>query len=279
MAKKSFLGKESRKLSDVLNQNANMSNETKDAIMGINKPDDVTVAIKKVESDAILTVVEKTDIINRLKEEYISLFNFNNCPEDYESLKAEAKFLAGITQYSFLLMAQRLVKIRDEKLYEKDNYDDFKSFIEGEIKIKRTMAYNYIDIVSFFGVQALEHEENLEYSKLIPIIPLLKTERDDIPREEIKKAFIEKARSESFRDITEDARELKVKYGLSKQNSNNTNIKSMFMKFVKKLPDRLTVNEIKDLREIGTNIGLIVDQNKMRGGVLEDWKETFVKNV
>jgi len=200
--------------------NLKAGDKTKDKLKelesGPNK-EAVIEAIDIINTDDIIDMNKKKELILTLKSQYSTLFNFNNCPDDYEELKKEVKFLAEMTQYSFLLMAQRLLKIRDNKLYLIDGYPDFKSFIDGEVNIRRTMAYNYIDILSFFGVQALEHENNLEYSKLIPVIPLLKANDNNIPKEEIKDRFIKKAKNESFRTLTEEARELKVKYGLVKE--------------------------------------------------------------
>jgi len=48
-------------------------------------------------------------------------------------------------------------------------------------------VYKYLDILSFFGVAALRHQ-NLDYSKLIPVIPILRAfSIDEAEKEEIKK--------------------------------------------------------------------------------------------
>ena len=56
--------------------------------------------------------------------------------QDYTQLKMEVKQLAKLTGISLLLMAQRLLIIRDDKLYQKDNYSNFETFIESELKIR-----------------------------------------------------------------------------------------------------------------------------------------------
>ena len=152
--------------------------------------------------------------------------NFNNCPDNYYELKNEAKYLAGISQYAFMLMAQRLIKIRDKKLYEKESdekgdqkYFDFKDFIENELDISRRTAYNYIDVFTFFGdrVQALAHEKKLQFSKLIPCVSLINSKNID---EKITNFLIEYFWNEilkgnlSFRDIQKKVAEFKLQYGI-----------------------------------------------------------------
>lgn len=178
--------------------------------------------IEVIKKDSSLPAVQKEILINRLKEDFVTLFGFNNIPEDYKSLKNESKFLSDITQYSFASLAVRLKKIRDKELYREDNYPDFKSFIDNELSINRTTAYNYIDLVTIFGVQTFEHVT--EPSKLIPALPLLKSAQSnkDIPVSRIKKDIIKQAQSMSARELNAHIKDLKVEYGFSKPVSEKT---------------------------------------------------------
>ena len=282
MAKKSFTASISGRHTDIEKtlESFDMDNETKQTIEKIEvepSKENVIKAIEIIEDDKKLNTNDKEKLKNIIKANFVKAFNFDNCPDDYESLKEEAKFLAGMTQYSFLLMAQRLLKIKDNKLYEV-KYPDFKSFVEAELDVSRQTAYKYLDIINYFGVAALRHEE-MDYSKLIPVIPLLKSKDESIPKEVIRQEFIERAKKESFREITEDAKELKIKYGLTTEKSKTDDIHLLFLQFVKKLPNKLTAKDLNVLQKIGSDIGLIVDQNKTRGGAIENWKETFFKNV
>jgi hypothetical protein len=72
-----------------------------------------------VEKDELLRESDKQLILKRLQEDYLSVFSFDNCPENYEDLKNEVKFLSKLSKHSFLIMAQRLLKIRDEELINK----------------------------------------------------------------------------------------------------------------------------------------------------------------
>ncbi len=202
---------------------------------------DIISMTDKIKKSLNLKNEDKEILINFIKENYIKNFNFNNCPDNYEDLKQEAKFLSGMTQYSFLLMAQRLLKIKENRLYEKDKYKDFKSFIENEMNIERSTAYTYIDIITYFGVGALQHED-INYSKLRPVIPLLKMNDSNIPKNEIAKEYIEKAKKESFRDIVEETKELKIKYGLTKKTEKKT-----LLDEIKKQAEKLIENDIKEL--------------------------------
>jgi len=114
-------------------------------------------------------------------------------------------------QASFLLLGQRLMKIRDNELYIEDGYKDFKTFVETEVKISRSTAYNYIDLVSVFGVQTFGHANAPDPSKLIPLLPILRAKREDIPSDKIKSQFIKKAKTESARDLQDEIKQIKFR--------------------------------------------------------------------
>ncbi|HOF00904.1 MAG TPA: hypothetical protein PK385_06405 [Spirochaetota bacterium] len=246
MAKKNFRGRETRNLSDIINDKNVVSDDVKTAILGLGASptsDKLNSIIKIIENDTSILIEDKKELLNSLQEKYISIFNFDNCPEDYEDLKMEAKFLSGVTQYSFMLMAQRLLKIRDNELYKKDGYLDFSSFIENELSISRSTVYNYIDIVTIFGVQPVGRDENIEYTKLLPIIPILKApEGNNIPKDEIKKRFLSEIRNKSKTEIIDEANRLKLEYGLVKERKIKDQIDKSFKKFYE-----LLLNDAKDL--------------------------------
>lgn len=223
MGKKTFgkIGK-SRKLNINLNDN-NVSDTTKDVLEDLTKSyskEKLETAIEVVNNDKYLSKNMKYELLLELQSNYIDLVNFENCPDDYNELKKEAKFLAEMTQYSFLLLAQRLWKIKKEKLYLEDGYFDFKSFVEYEIKTSRRTAYNYIDLIDLFGVQVLAHQEG-NLSKLIPYLPILKSDNIDIPKEDIKGIALKEISKKSFKEISNDAKEIKSKYGIGKITKNH----------------------------------------------------------
>jgi len=225
------LSKVSENTKNVIDEIKSIANPTKEMIVN---------AVEVIKNDNEIEDEFKISLIEQLRNDYFTLFNPNNCPEDYESLKNEAKFLAGMTQYSFLLMAQRLKVIRDKELYKEDGYDDFKAFIEKEINVSRSSAYNYIDIVEFFGVQPVGHQEKIEYAKLLPAIPLLRANNNNIPKEEIKKKLLEEISTKSKREIIEQINGLKIKYGLSKQKSKNGKLPKMIDAFEKNIPEEIS---------------------------------------
>ena len=206
-------------------------------------------AIKLIEKDRYLSVNEKDEILEEIKNRFINVFSFDNCPDDYEALKVEAKFLSGISQYSFLLMAQRLKKIRDKNLYVEDGYNDFKEFIETELNVSRRTAYNYIELIECFGVQALAHD-NIDTSKLIPTLPILNSDNKAIPKEELKYKFIEDSKNKTFRELQEETRELKIRYGIGSKKTNKTEFEKLLEKILKSLPDHPNDNEKEMIREV-----------------------------
>jgi len=251
------------------------SEKTKQAIISVElnpSKDNIEENIDIISKDILLPIENRNQIIKLVKKKYLELFNFNNCPDDYDLLKKEVVFLHGITQYSFILMAQRLKKIRDKRLYEKDNYNSFKEFIENELNVSRQTAYKYIDIIDYFGVATLRHleTERFDYSKLIPVLPILKANDSLIPKDKIKKDFLSKAKYSTFRDITADAFELKKKYNLVKGVKSVKSLKDGFLKYIKTYPDNLTDTEIVALNDISQLIETILS-NK------DNWKEKIMQ--
>ena len=237
MAKKNFLNATFGRKIDVdnINTNENTKKVIKEAIDHPTK-EHIIDAIEVIREDDIISDTERKELIKSFQDQFTSIFNFNNCPDDYESLKKEAKFLSKMTQYSFLLMAQRLLKIRDNQLYTGDGYDDFKSFIENELPIAKTTVYCYIDVYTLFGVQTSELDVKIDYSKLFPVLPILKSERDDIPKDQLKSKFIREAQQKSAREIKDEAKELKIKYGLFKKGFQKPNFEKVVENFKKNIP-------------------------------------------
>ncbi len=247
------------------------------------------IIARDVAQNTSLTSEEKKIILTEIESQLVYLLT-TKCPEDYEDLKNEAKALSKMSQVSFILMAQRLKIIKEKGLYEKGGYPDFRTFIEKELPIAKTTVYCYIDIIHYFGVQTselhdmLEKRESMNYSKLFPIIPLLKQEDSVIPAEEkndIKTKYLQEIKSKSARKIKEEAHALKLKYKILKTSrlDQEESFLSNFIIMVERMPDILSQSDIKKLEDLRSNLGLIIDQNKSRGGVLEDWKETFFKNL
>ncbi len=140
---------------------------------------------------------------------------FEEIPEDYEALKQEAVYLGKLSGHAFLLMAQRLKKIKDLSLYKEDGYRSFKEFVDTEMTLERSTVYNYMDILEAFGHESLLAEPELEYTKLRPAVPILKARGAGVPKARIKKQFIAKAKTATRREIAQTAKKLKARYGLS----------------------------------------------------------------
>lgn len=247
MAKKfdASLIKRGRSLSNTAKSLEGIENRTIEAIVKLEEEptkDNIDLSLVTIENDKKLSKEDRIKLTDILRQQYISLFNFNNCPDDYENLKAESKFLSGMTQYSFLLMAQRLLKIRNNELYKNDGYLDFKDFIGSELNIERSTVYKYIDLVSFFGVETFQHEE-IEHTKLLPAIPLLKSENQNIPKSEIKELFIKEAKYKSARELQSEAKDLKIKYGLYIKKDNETEFDKAIFRLKKVIPVELLETE------------------------------------
>ncbi len=262
MAKKNFIGKESRNLTEIINNDISVGENIREAILGIEEnptQEGIKKTINLINNDLLLKKAEKQELLDVLRDRFMNVFNFDNCPDDYESLKTEAKFLAGITQYSFFLMAQRLLKIRDKALYREDGYSDFKSFVERELNISRSTVYNYIDIVNFFGVQPVGHDDKVEYTKLLPAISILRADKEGLPKEAIKKQFLEDVKYKSKREIIEEANGIKIKYGLVKENADRYKLKKAISSFYPLIPDNLEDEDKKLIKEFINKVSKIVE--------------------
>lgn len=234
MAKKTFnINKRSRPMSEVI-QEYEGSKETIDAINIFEK--DPTIeshdkVIQAIENDSNLTS-SKDELMGEIQKLFIKSFSTSNIPSSYSQLKTEAKFLADLNQVSGLYMAQRLTIIRDQELYKKDGYKDFRTFIDSELTLSRSSVYNYIDIVEYF-VESKRLDTEMEMlgtnrSKLIPFIPLLKSEKlTEVEKENIKDSLISKLEDHSFRELTQEAKELKIKYNLLSSNKSKKEKKDL----------------------------------------------------
>lgn len=253
MAKKSFINKIDN--ADILEsiENINMDIETKQEIKKfVENPDKEKYGeIKEIIiSDEKLSSDDRVKLIETIKNVFVKTFNFENCPEDYEELKKEAKFLAGITQYSFLLMAQRLIKIRDNELYKIDGYPDFITFIKNELTIAKRTTYHYINIIECFGVPALALHEDIQYSKLLPFIPILKSNNMDIPKQKLKERVFSEIKTKSYRELESEAKEIKLKYGILKDGEKMSEFEKLLFKVRKKIPDIINENEEFQIRKL-----------------------------
>ncbi len=62
-------------------------------------------------------------------------YNFDNCPTEYEDIKEQAVLLGKMSGYAFVMMAHRLLRIRNRKMYRADGYSSFEKFLAGELSI------------------------------------------------------------------------------------------------------------------------------------------------
>jgi len=223
--------------------------EAVDDLLRNPRKEKVVRAVAAIRRDTRLSDGSRASLLESLRGQFADLFNFGNCPDDYETLKLEAVFLGELTQYSFLLMGQRLMKIRDEELYQADGYPDFKTFVEKELTISRSTAYNYIDLVAVFGVQALGHENSPDPAKLIPLLPILKSDKKGIPGEKLKNRIFEDAKVKTFREMQEEAKDLKIKYGLAKAPVEVDRMEKAFGSLLAALPEKLTAKDKKKIAD------------------------------
>lgn len=143
-------------------------------------------------------LINQKQIINKSKEDIeagLSAFTYEKAPLNYHDLKEEIKFLEKVHAQSFVILAHRLKIIRDNELYKEDGYTDFKSFLENELNITRTMVYNYIKVLEVYGVNPGLHEENIKITSLVRTLPYAENYPED------KELLFLKSKELSRRDL------------------------------------------------------------------------------
>lgn len=143
----------------------------------------------------VISPILTSDPRNDLIESGLNQFTQENAPLHYQDLKKEVKFLEKIHAQSFVILAHRLKLIRDKELYKEDGYNDFKSFLENELSITRTMVYNYIKVLEVYGVNPGLHEENIKITSLVRTLPYAENYPED------KELLFLKSKELSRRDL------------------------------------------------------------------------------
>jgi len=114
------------------------------------------------------------------------------------------------------LIGQRLKYIVDNKLYEQNNYPNFKTYVNIALKMAENNAYYYISVFHFFT----EEQTRMAGSKLKLIIPFLnKIKSDKSLPESLREIKIKAMRDElfykiykkSYRDAEKVIKEVKSK--------------------------------------------------------------------
>lgn len=180
------------------------------------------------QNDPSLSVESKKSVMSALVAKYEYLFSEDTLSDDYFALKEEVKFLSVLTAVSYVVMAKRLKKIRDEKLYLKDGYVKFEQFIDEELSLARNTVYKYMDIVNIFEKDLLENKIK-EPSKLIEALPLVKK------YPEYKQEIVTLAQTKSAREVK--ARINEIKSLLDQEKKNNAPISQKeFLKRMERNP-------------------------------------------
>lgn len=90
-----------------------------------------------------------------------------------QSIKVNAK----LAEQSLYEVCKGLKEIHDDKLYKELGYENFESYSEDELNIKRHMAYKYVTVAEIENVESIQH---LGITKLSLLAKLDETERQDI---------------------------------------------------------------------------------------------------
>jgi len=188
-------------------------------IVGVSKPKVATNAAAAVPSKpvvvarpAAVVADPRLDVLEALKRAGLTL---ESCPDDYERLRDEAVFCSRLSAYAFFVMARRLVRIRDERLYATvGGYEHFVAFLEAELAVTPKTAFNYMALLDHFGDAAIIAHPDLEYSKLLPALPLLKAAGDERAKQQIRRAFLQGAGAMTREELKGLARNLADRLGL-----------------------------------------------------------------
>lgn len=140
-----------------------------------------------------------------------------NIPDNLDEIERQIERLKQRWGEFTYLIGQRLKYISDNKLYEKNNYPNFKTYVNIALKMAENNAYYYIAVYNYFT----EEQTRVAGSKLKLIIPFLNKIKSDssipAPLKEIKiKAMRDelffKIYKKSYRDAEKVIKEVKNKY-------------------------------------------------------------------
>lgn len=84
-----------KNLAQLLDNVNNMDNSTRESVIKtLENPtkENVIKTVEIIKDDTIIDKDFKDSLIKQLQYDYFDLFNPNNCPEDYESLKKKLSF-------------------------------------------------------------------------------------------------------------------------------------------------------------------------------------------
>ncbi|MCG8570949.1 MAG: hypothetical protein MJB14_12490 [Spirochaetes bacterium] len=141
----------------------------------------------------------------------------HNIPTKLEDLEFQIDRLRQRWGEFTYLIGQRLKYIKEKKLYQTNNYRDFKTYVSLALKMSENNAYYYIAIYEYFT----EDQTKKAGSKLKLIIPLLNRIKRDrsIPENEkedrlhnIKNELYFKVYNKSYREAEKAIGEIKSKY-------------------------------------------------------------------
>jgi len=233
--------------------------ETKDSLIDTLKQqiensstkNELAIITNQIKNNDLLTQTDKLELLKSIFFKYQK--QFFDVSNDYEDLKKDISFFlddikaySGLTQIGFILIAKRLKLIRDNELYKQDGFSDFQSFFVNVLKIPKSTTYIYISIIEIFKdlFESNQLDFSIEYSKLIPFLPLLKNHKiQEAEKQEIKNNAIHLlSENTSKKDITKIAKDLKSKYKLTKEKP-KVKIDKIVNSFLKKLPKDLNQEE------------------------------------
>jgi hypothetical protein len=195
--------------------------------------------------DATLSIGSSLDS-HKVEKDLFDKYNFFNCPSNYQELKYQAAVLSRLSDWTFMVMAQRLHVINEKRLYEQDGYKDFKSFIYSELNVTSRTVYNYLNILSAFGKTLYTQEPDFAYSALLPALPLLtspKLDRAAKAKQHIRLKLL-KLLADGDRDrLNSTISRLKQKWGIEMPITQApTSFDKHVQKFLNNIPKRLTLN-------------------------------------
>ncbi len=173
-----------------------------------------TIGLKGYEDAEHLLKIKLFEFI---KKNYFNLFlKYLPTIKTSQELEEHAQFFYNQGSQNYILMGFTLKAIRDKNLWNKEKYGTFQNYLENELKIVKSTAYNYIDLVECFEVQTFGLLTNA--SKLLPFIPIMKSDKIDISiKKELENKLSKEIKIKSARELLEEAKQKKIEYGLSEE--------------------------------------------------------------
>ena len=197
---------------------------------------------------------------------------------------------ANLAQQNLWDMCQGLKKMRDDKLYKEFGYQNFETYCENEVGMKRRNAYNYISIVEKINPENVQAFAHFGKSKLMLLATISEPEQAEIAKTVDLESITVKQLKAEIRMLKDDNLNLSMNYDRMDANriklgNENTELKlenKTLQEQVEELENRpveVAVDETELQRRLSETIRALNRDAEQKNIVLENFYRESDKSL